>query len=237
VTGFLWAALGVLGGLGMTAIGDMVSEEVRDRLDHLPHAILRLGARLLDQEQRAAVYDDEWMPELTYILKGDEARPVTRLYHGIRYAFGILAAARRIAARLDYSSAGWHEARQLLVAELSELAALGDAVALITERLEDAEAILASDASFSESARTQMTEKVHEFRVKLDGLGRDNVLIMQRIQRGVEGLKIVQKPPSAEEVHRLQLALGELSRINARIRQRLRENPRRARQAPDRDLP
>jgi hypothetical protein len=44
VTGFVWAALGVLGTLAMTALGDIVSEEVRDRLDHLPHAILRLAA-------------------------------------------------------------------------------------------------------------------------------------------------------------------------------------------------
>jgi hypothetical protein len=36
VTAFLWAALGVLGGFGLAAVGDMVSEGVRDRLDHLP---------------------------------------------------------------------------------------------------------------------------------------------------------------------------------------------------------
>lgn len=37
------------------------------------------------------------MPELTYILKGDEARPVTRLFHGTRYALGVAVAAHRIA--------------------------------------------------------------------------------------------------------------------------------------------
>lgn len=101
MTGFSWAVLGVLGGLGMTAIGDIVSEEVRDRLDHLPHTILRLAAWRLDPTQRTAIYDDEWLPELTYILKGDEARPITRLYHGTRFALGILFTARRIASRLD----------------------------------------------------------------------------------------------------------------------------------------
>jgi hypothetical protein len=100
----LWAALGVLGGFGLAAIGDMVSEEIRDRLDHLPHAILRLAARRLDSDERAAIYDDEWLPELTYILKGDESRPVTRLYHGIRFALGILAAVRRITAELSRPS-------------------------------------------------------------------------------------------------------------------------------------
>jgi hypothetical protein len=100
VSGFLWTALGVVGGLGMTAFGDMVSEEVRDRLDHLPHAILRLAAKRLDPGQRATMYDDEWMPELTYILTGDEARPVTRLYHGTHFALGILMSIGRITRQL-----------------------------------------------------------------------------------------------------------------------------------------
>jgi hypothetical protein len=101
VTGLVWAALGgIVTFIVMAALGDMVSEEVRDRLDHLPHAILRLAAMRLDPEQRTTIYDDEWLAELTYILKGDEARPVTRLYHGTRFALGILVAARQIADQL-----------------------------------------------------------------------------------------------------------------------------------------
>jgi hypothetical protein len=100
VTGLLWAALGVLGTLGMTAVGDMVSEEIRDRLDHLPHAVLHLAARRLAPEQRVSVYEEEWLPELTYILKGDDSRPITRLYHGTRFSLGILASAGRISGRL-----------------------------------------------------------------------------------------------------------------------------------------
>ena len=96
VTGLLWAALGVLGGFGLAAIGDMVSEEVRDRFDHVPHAILRLAVRRLDPAERVPSYDEEWLPELTYILQGDESRPVTRLYHGTRFAVGILLTVRRI---------------------------------------------------------------------------------------------------------------------------------------------
>ena len=79
----------VVGGLILAVFGEMVSQEVRDRLDHLPHAILRLAAWWLDPAQRTATYDDEWLPELTYILKGDEARPITRLYDGTRFALGI----------------------------------------------------------------------------------------------------------------------------------------------------
>ena len=106
MTGVLWAALGVLGGLGMTAIGDIVSEEVRDRLDHLPHFILRLAARRLDPRQRATLYEETWLPDLAYFLKGDEARPVTRLYHGISFAIGILASARRSGRNLPQPDQG-----------------------------------------------------------------------------------------------------------------------------------
>jgi hypothetical protein len=37
---------------------------------------------------------------LTYILKGDEARPITRLIKGTHYALGILVSARRITGHL-----------------------------------------------------------------------------------------------------------------------------------------
>lgn len=100
MSGFWLGAIGILGMLGMTAFGDIVSEEVRDRLDHLPHAILRLAARWLTVDQRVTVFEDEWLPELTYILQDDEARPVTRLYHGTRYAIGIAFSTRRIAVLL-----------------------------------------------------------------------------------------------------------------------------------------
>jgi hypothetical protein len=101
VTGLLWAGLGALGGLGLAMIGDMVSEEVRDRLDRLPQAILRLAARRLDPALRASLYEEVWLPDLAYHLKGDEARPVTRLYHGICFAAGMLASARRSARNLN----------------------------------------------------------------------------------------------------------------------------------------
>jgi hypothetical protein len=100
VTGYLWAFVCFLGVLALTALAEMVSEEVRDRLNHLPHSILRLAARRLDSARRVTVYEREWLPKLTYILEGDEARPVTRLVHGVGYALGILASTRRITRTL-----------------------------------------------------------------------------------------------------------------------------------------
>ena len=100
MSGYLVAFFSVVGGLFAAAVGDMVSEEVRDRLDHVPEAILKLAASRLDASKRVAIYDGEWLPELTYILRGDEARPVSRVYHGTRFALGILLTARRIARDL-----------------------------------------------------------------------------------------------------------------------------------------
>jgi hypothetical protein len=104
MTGILWAALGLLVGLGMTALGDMASEEIRDRLDHLPHAILRLAARRLTVRERSTFYEAEWLPELTYILKGAEARPITRLITGTWYALGILATAGQVTRQVRRTS-------------------------------------------------------------------------------------------------------------------------------------
>lgn len=106
MTGYLLAALGSIGTfIVLAALGDMVSEEVRDRLDHLPHAILRLAARRLDPAERVILYQEVWLPDLAYYLKGDEARPVTRLIDGITYAIGILISARRSARYLQQGAA------------------------------------------------------------------------------------------------------------------------------------
>jgi hypothetical protein len=102
----VWAVLAVFSALGITVIGDMVSEEVRDRLDHIPHAILKFAAGCLGPGQRSSVYDDEWLPELYYILRGAEARPITRLITGTHYALGILITIHRIARHLHRSAVG-----------------------------------------------------------------------------------------------------------------------------------
>ena len=128
MTGALLALLGVLAGLGMTVVGDMVSEEVRDRLDHLPHAILRLAARRLKPAERTAIYEEDWLPELTYILKGEETRPITRLFVGVRFALGILFKARRIADQLDRAAVEAGEEPEGLVVprQPRQLAAAGN---------------------------------------------------------------------------------------------------------------
>jgi hypothetical protein len=92
----LLAAAGVFAaGLVGAVIGDLVSEEIRSRLDGFPRALVRLAARRLSAELREDRLN-EWTGELNEFLNGTEARPVTRLVRGIHYAAGLLYAAPRI---------------------------------------------------------------------------------------------------------------------------------------------
>jgi hypothetical protein len=97
MTGWAWAVLILFGTLLFAAFGDLVSEEVRGWLDLAPRAILRLAAAQLDPELQESTYHGEWLPELVYVLRGAESRPITRLIRGTTFAIGLLLAARRIA--------------------------------------------------------------------------------------------------------------------------------------------
>jgi hypothetical protein len=91
---WLIATLTGLGGLFLGVCSDMISEEMRGRLDRLPQALVRLAARRLPEEIR----DDmarEWLAELHEFLHGAEAIPVTRLVKGLGYARGLFFSAPR----------------------------------------------------------------------------------------------------------------------------------------------
>jgi hypothetical protein len=102
----------------LTALGDLVSKEIRGWLDLAPRAILRLAAARLDPELRKAMYEEEWLPELVYVLRGAESRPITRLIRGTNLALGLLLVARRIAryrAHAATAAAGvdWARAKRI----------------------------------------------------------------------------------------------------------------------------
>jgi hypothetical protein len=101
MTAWVWAVLAIGGTFGAAALGDLISEEIRGWLDLAPKAVLRLAAAQLSGDQRETIYRDEWLPELAYILRGAESRPITRLVRGTTYAVGLLIAARRIAHHLN----------------------------------------------------------------------------------------------------------------------------------------
>jgi hypothetical protein len=92
--------IGVFGALVGAAVGDLASEEIRGRLDRLPHGVVRLAARLLPEQVRDDLRD-EWAAELHEILRGAEALPVTRVARGVRYALGLLRAGRSIGRELS----------------------------------------------------------------------------------------------------------------------------------------
>jgi hypothetical protein len=102
MTGCIWGGLYILGGLALMALGDLVSEEIRGWLDLAPRGILRLAAARLADVGKTTIYEDEWLPELIYILRGAESRPITRLITGTKYAFGILVSANRISRHLYF---------------------------------------------------------------------------------------------------------------------------------------
>jgi hypothetical protein len=74
----------------------MASDEVRGWLDIAPRAILRLAGARLNREQRERLYYEEWVPELLYIMREAETRPITRAIRAIGFALGLLMAARAV---------------------------------------------------------------------------------------------------------------------------------------------
>jgi hypothetical protein len=100
MTSLAWALAGLTGMFVVAALGDLVSEEIRGWLDLVPRGILRLAAVRLDPKLRETICKEEWLPELIYVLRGAESRPITRLIRGSNFALGLLVSARRITRHL-----------------------------------------------------------------------------------------------------------------------------------------
>jgi hypothetical protein len=156
VNGYLAGFLAILSGIAIAVVGELVSEEIRDRLDQVPRAILRLAARWLDPGQRAAVYRDEWEPELIYILKGTEARPVTRLITGTWYGLGILASTRRIARHLHRPAPGQPD---LAAADARSTKAVAALIPVLAHSLQGARIVTmpATDLELAEAVMRGLT--------------------------------------------------------------------------------
>ena len=67
--------LGLVVAVLLGAVGELVSDEIRARLDRIPLGILTMASKRLPPEQRKTIYAEAWLPELRYILQGDEATP------------------------------------------------------------------------------------------------------------------------------------------------------------------
>jgi hypothetical protein len=105
------ALIAALTGLAIVTLGDLFSEEVRGRLDRLPHALIHLvGRRLADDIRNTMI--EEWTGELSAMLHSREADalPITRLIISIRYALGLFwatVALNSLQADLTSCGMGW----------------------------------------------------------------------------------------------------------------------------------
>ena len=94
-----WFVLAAVGGfaVGVAAVivGDMLSEEFRERVDNFPEWLIRCAGRRLSEDVRVPVRD-EWLAELDAILDQVKGLPLTRLVVGTRFAFGVLRAAGEV---------------------------------------------------------------------------------------------------------------------------------------------
>lgn len=91
--------IGGLIGVSSAAAGDMFSEEIRTRLDGVPRTLVRLAARRAGAGIAAELLE-EWQGELYEILRGADAKPVTRLWKGLRYSVGLVVAAGEVGRTL-----------------------------------------------------------------------------------------------------------------------------------------
>jgi hypothetical protein len=139
MTAWAWVLVGLAATFGLAALGDLISEEIRGWLDLAPRALLRLAATQLDPAQRVTIYHDEWLPELCYVLRGAESRPITRLIRGTNFATGLLISARRIARRITRTprphEAVW--ARQSLISTAQARLSFAGGDIDVTGELED----------------------------------------------------------------------------------------------------
>jgi hypothetical protein len=121
VIGYLAGVILLAGGLVTATLAhawlELASDEIRGWLEVIPGAILRAAAMRLPADQRLEVYRAEWLPDLLYITRRAEGRPITRFLVGTRFSLGHLRSARRQARDLRRA-----QRRELAAAESSPYA-------------------------------------------------------------------------------------------------------------------
>lgn len=97
----VYVALAAVASITILLLGkvvlDLASKEIQGQVERLPYRILRLAAKRLPLTIRHR-YFEEWEAELDYILDRHDARPITRLFLGLKYATSLLKGARRLSA-------------------------------------------------------------------------------------------------------------------------------------------
>ena len=90
----------------MVVIGDLVSEEVRTRLERAPFGLLRVAALMLPRDQREARLI-EWVGETEETMERASGMPITRLIEGLNCACGLIWAAPQVRSILALRRPVW----------------------------------------------------------------------------------------------------------------------------------
>lgn len=67
----------------------IAADEIEGRLDRPSLWLLDRVRRKLPDELRVPLCDETWLPELKFILKREEERPVTRLIQSVKFSLGL----------------------------------------------------------------------------------------------------------------------------------------------------
>lgn len=78
------------------AVSELISDELRGWLELAPRGILRLAAMRLPSGLRQTIYKEEWLPELIFILRKADGRPITRMIIGTWYSVSMIRSAGRV---------------------------------------------------------------------------------------------------------------------------------------------
>lgn len=100
MNGWWGGAAAAAGALGLAVVANVASEEIIGQLGRVPRAVIWLAIRRVASSCRADL-EDEWLAELAAISRPSEGLPITRLLVGLRYALGLLRAAKVIEAELS----------------------------------------------------------------------------------------------------------------------------------------
>lgn len=95
------ATVAFVAGALLAALSGVIVDEVRGWLELAPRGILRLVALRLPAGLRQAIYKEEWLPELVFILHEAAGGPLTRAARATWFAVSMVGAAAEIGRALS----------------------------------------------------------------------------------------------------------------------------------------
>ena len=99
----------VIASVVLAVVGNLVYDEIRARLPWIPRVLLRIAALRLPASHRQD-YRQEWRGELDTILDTANRLPLTAVWRGSCFAFGMLGAVEGVRRSLGPTNLGrWAE--------------------------------------------------------------------------------------------------------------------------------